>query len=85
MSPPAKTLPKNRYKVLWNQIRTSDKPVTVRCAKHSQERLIHQMQKYKSAVNTANRALGLPGFGRMVVERTDDSITFSIPTNGELF
>ncbi len=43
------------------------------------------VQQFKTHVNTANRSLGLPGFGRMVKTRSEDVITFSIPKNGELF
>jgi hypothetical protein len=75
----------NRYKILWERIRNSATPVAVKCPKGAQERLAHQMQKYKSRINVMNKSLGLPSFGRMEIVRGESQISFYIPVNGEHF
>lgn len=85
MTAPAKTLPKDRYKILWEKIRSSLEPVEVSCPKGAQERVINRMQKYKCRINVARRSMGLAGFGKLKIERKGDVISFFIETNGELF
>lgn len=74
-----------RYEVLWNVIRKSSEPVTVRCPKAVQERLIKAIQQQKSKVNVHRKALNLPSYGRLIAERKEGTVVFSLSVNGDMF
>lgn len=74
-----------RYELLWNLIRKKDEPITVRCPKRVQERLIRAIQQQKSKVNVQRKSLDLPSYGRLVAIREDGIVIFSLSYNGENF
>ena len=75
----------SRYTILWNVIRKSDQPVTVRCPKKVQERLIKAIQQQKSKINVNRKAMNLPSYGRLIAVRSEGTVVFSLTVNGDMF
>lgn len=61
----------------------SDAPVRVRCPINNQPRLIQAVKKLKSEANTLRRDVDAVGYGRLIITRDGEWVTFQLTFNGD--
>jgi hypothetical protein len=73
------------YQAIWDKIlaNTSEVPVRVRCPIGNQPRLIQAVKKLKTEANTLRRDVDAVGYGRLIVGRNGEWVTFKITFNGD--
>lgn len=74
------------YQPLWELIakNTSDKPVTITCPVRNQDRVVQAVKKEKTIANTLRRDVDAVGFGRLVIKRDGNKVSFHLLYNGDM-